>query len=102
MNERQNETFEDHHISCNSYQSPELDIEALKELGAQTYRFSVAWSRIVDDEGVVNQAGVDYYQRLVKMLTEAGIEPVVTLFDWDLPSSLQDKFDGFLRHWCVL
>lgn len=98
MNERQNETFENHHIACDSYHSPELDVEALKELGAQTYRFSVAWSRIIDEDGVTITAGVEYYQHLVKMLMEANIEPVVTLFDWDLPSSLQDNFDGFLRH----
>jgi beta-glucosidase len=62
------------------------------ELGASAYRFSISWSRILPaGTGAVNQRGIDFYQRLVDALLEAGVKPLVNLFHWDLPQALQDR-----------
>ena len=57
-------------------------------LGVAAYRFSISWSRVLPaGAGAVNQAGLDYYKRLVDALRDAGIEPAATLFHWDLPQA---------------
>ncbi len=67
------------------------DVELMKRLGLDAYRFSIAWPRILPEgAGKVNQAGVDFYSRLVDTLLEAGIQPWVTLYHWDLPQQLED------------
>ena len=79
-------------VACDHYHRWREDIALMRELGLRTYRFSVSWPRIFP-EGVrrVNQAGVDFYSRLVDGLLEAGIVPALTLFHWDLPQALQDR-----------
>ncbi len=68
------------------------DLQLIKALGANAYRFSIAWPRIIPDGiGAVNDAGLDFYERLVDGLLAAGIEPYVTLYHWDLPQALQDR-----------
>lgn len=72
------------------------DIALMKEQGLKAYRFSVAWTRIFPEgRGEVNQAGLDFYIRLVDELIENGIEPVLTLYHWDLPQALQDEYQGW-------
>ncbi|MPV49283.1 beta-glucosidase [Pseudactinotalea sp. HY160] len=67
------------------------DIELMAALGLQAYRFSTSWSRIVPHgRGPVNPLGIDFYSRLIDGLLEAGIEPVLTLYHWDLPQELED------------
>ncbi|GAE91932.1 beta-galactosidase [Gracilibacillus boraciitolerans JCM 21714] len=79
-------------VACDSYHRFEEDVDIMKELGIDVYRFSVAWPRIFPNgTGEVNQEGLDYYHRLVDKLLEAGIEPMCTLYHWDLPQALQDK-----------
>lgn len=79
-------------IACNSYHRYEEDIEIMKDLGITSYRFSIAWSRVLPiGTGEVNQAGLDFYHRFVDRLLENGIEPMCTLYHWDLPQPLQDK-----------
>lgn len=79
-------------IACDSYHRYEEDVKLMKELGVDIYRFSVAWPRIFPNgTGEVNQKGLDYYHRLVDCLLENGIEPMCTLYHWDLPQALQDK-----------
>ncbi|WP_186577102.1 GH1 family beta-glucosidase [Aquibacillus kalidii] len=79
-------------VACDSYHRYEEDVQLMKELGIDVYRFSVAWPRIFPNgTGEVNQEGLDYYHRLVDELLEAGIEPMCTLYHWDLPQALQDK-----------
>ena len=68
------------------------DVALLAELGATHYRFSIAWPRVQPDgAGPVNQAGLDYYDRLVDALLAAGITPVPTLYHWDTPQPLEDE-----------
>jgi beta-glucosidase len=78
-------------VACDSYHRYPEDIELLKRLGVGAYRFSLSWPRIqADGRGPANPRGLDYYRRLIDGLLEAGIEPVVTLYHWDLPQALQD------------
>lgn len=79
-------------VACDSYHKMDEDIALLKELGVNAYRFSIAWTRIIPDgKGEVNQAGLDYYSRLVDRLLENNITPFVTLYHWDLPEPLQEE-----------
>lgn len=79
-------------VACDSYHRYEEDIAIMKDLGVDYYRFSVAWPRIFPDgSGEVNQEGLDFYHRFVDTLIENGIEPMCTLYHWDLPQALQDK-----------
>ena len=79
-------------IACDHYNRMEPDVALMRELGLQAYRFSVSWSRVLPQgTGAVNQAGLDFYRRLVDRLLEAGIEPLATLYHWDLPAALDDR-----------
>ncbi len=93
--------------ACDHYHRYAEDVGLMKELGLQAYRFSIAWPRVVPDgTGPVNQAGLDFYSRLVDQLLAAGIEPFATLYHWDLPAALQhaggwanrDTVDAYLRY----
>ncbi len=78
-------------IACDHYHRFPEDIGIMNELGLNAYRASVSWSRVMPDgKGRVNQAGLDFYQRLVDSLLKAGITPLLTVFHWDLPSRLQE------------
>ncbi len=78
--------------ACDHYNRWREDIGIMKDLGLQVYRFSIAWPRIIPTgTGAVNQAGVDWYSRLVDGLLEAGITPLATLYHWDLPQALDDR-----------
>lgn len=79
-------------IACDHYHRLEKDLDLLKELGVQVYRFSIAWPRIQPQRvGNVNEAGLAFYDRLFDGLVQRGIKPVPTLYHWDLPQYLQDK-----------
>ena len=79
-------------IAIDHYRRYKEDIQIMKELGATAYRFSIAWSRIFPNgTGEANLAGLDFYNRLVDELLNAGIQPFATLYHWDLPQALQDK-----------
>ncbi|MDR0599411.1 MAG: beta-glucosidase [Treponema sp.] len=75
--------------ACDHYHRYKEDIAIMKELGLKAYRFSLAWPRIIPDgDGAVNEKGLDFYERLIDALGEAGITPYVTLFHWDYPYEL--------------
>jgi beta-glucosidase len=79
-------------VACDHYHRWQEDIGLMKELGLQAYRFSIAWPRVLPrGSGTVNEAGLDFYERLVDGLLAAGIEPFPTLYHWDLPQALQDS-----------
>jgi len=76
-------------VACDSYHKYQEDVLLLKNMNMSAYRFSVAWSRIIPDGiGELNPLGVQYYKNLIKALKENGIEPVLTLYHWDLPQAL--------------
>lgn len=83
-------------IACDHYHRYEEDVKLMADLGVKHYRFSIAWPRIIPDgRGAVNEKGVDFYKRLTDCLLNHGITPHATLFHWDLPQILQDKYGGF-------
>jgi beta-glucosidase len=112
-------------VACDHYRRYAGDVALMRELGMQAYRFSVSWSRVLPrGKNGVNQAGLDFYDRLVDTLLENGIEPIATLFHWDLPAALDDlggwlnpdiagwfadyasvmfrKLDGRVKRWATL
>ncbi|UNK72073.1 GH1 family beta-glucosidase [Microbacterium sp. H1-D42] len=79
-------------LACDHYHRLDEDLDLLADLGAQAYRFSLSWTRILSgDDATVNRAGVDFYRRLVDGLRERNIAPMATVFHWDLPQRLQDR-----------
>ena len=79
-------------VACDHYHRWQEDIALMRSLGIEAYRFSVSWPRILPTgRGEINQAGLDFYSRLVDGLLEAGILPFLTLYHWDLPQALQEK-----------
>jgi beta-glucosidase len=79
-------------VACDSYHRHSEDVRLMRELGLDVFRFSVAWPRILPEgRGMVNQAGLDFYDRIVDELLENGIDPFVTLYHWDLPQVLEDR-----------
>ena len=78
--------------AADSFRRFREDVALLKEMGLKAYRFSIAWPRVAPKGNTEwNQAGFDYYLELLDALLEAGIEPWVTLYHWDLPQALQEK-----------
>lgn len=78
--------------ACDHYHRYEEDIQLMKELGLQAYRFSISWPRVLPQGiGAANEQGLDFYDRLIDTLLDAGITPFATLYHWDLPQVLQDK-----------
>jgi len=72
------------------------DVALMRDVGATAYRFSIAWPRIFPDgTGISNPKGLDFYSRLVDELFAAEIEPFATLYHWDLPQPLQDRYGGW-------
>jgi beta-glucosidase len=79
-------------VANDHYHRYREDVGLMREMGVKTYRFSIAWPRIFPNgTGQPNAKGLDFYNRLVDALLEAGIEPFPTLYHWDLPQALQDK-----------
>ncbi len=72
-------------VAANHYHLLDVDLALMSELNLNAYRFSVSWSRIIDDDGAINRKGLDFYERLVDGLLDRGIAPFLTLYHWDLP-----------------
>jgi len=112
-------------VACDHYRRWREDVALMKSLGLGAYRFSVSWSRVMPEgKGQLNPKGLDFYERLVDTLLENGIQPMATLFHWDLPAALDDRggwlnpdiadwfadyaaamytrLDGRIRHWATL
>ncbi len=83
-------------VSDDYYHRFKEDIHLLKDLGAKIYRFSVSWSRIFPEgTGQPNEAGVSFYQRVVDEILKNDLDPFCTLFHWDLPQALEDRYKGW-------
>ena len=79
-------------VACDHYRRYEEDVELMRTLGTNAYRFSIAWARVLPEgRGAVNAAGLGFYDRLVDALLAKGIAPMVTLYHWDLPAALDDR-----------
>lgn len=98
-------------VASDHYHRYKEDVALMKELGLKAYRFSIAWTRIIPDgSGEVNQKGIDFYNDLINELVKAGIEPVVTMYHFDLPLALhkkggwanRDTIDAFVKYAKVL
>ncbi|KAI1786207.1 beta-glucosidase [Ganoderma leucocontextum] len=86
-------------VATDSYNRWKEDLDLLVQYGVKSYRFSIAWSRIIPLGGrndPVNEAGVQFYSNLIDALLERGIVPFVTLYHWDLPQGLHDRYGGWL------
>jgi beta-glucosidase/6-phospho-beta-glucosidase/beta-galactosidase len=84
-------------IADDAYHKVREDVQLVKSLGIQAYRFSISWTRILPlGYGQVNQAGIDHYNMVIDTLLEAGLVPLVTLYHWDMPQGLEDKYGGLL------
>ncbi|XP_019725077.1 klotho isoform X1 [Hippocampus comes] len=84
-------------VGSDSYHNAAADVRAIRQLGVSHYRFSLSWPRIFPNgtRGSLNEAGVRYYRGLLARLKEARVEPVVTLYHWDLPDALQQRLGGW-------
>ena len=84
-------------VACDHYHRFHEDIALMKSLNLKAYRFSIAWTRIYPEGvGKLNPAGLAFYNELIDTLLANDLEPWVTLYHWDLPQALQDKYDGWL------
>jgi beta-glucosidase len=87
-------------IACDHYRRYREDVAIMAQLGLKAYRFSISWSRVLPQgTGAVNAAGLGFYDRLTDELLRHGIEPVVTLYHWDLPEALDER-GGWLNRDC--
>ena len=77
--------------ACDHYHLFNRDVELMRQAGLKHYRLSLAWPRILTAAGTPNQAGIDFYNRVLDALAEADIEVMATLYHWDLPQAMQEK-----------
>ncbi|KAL7087809.1 hypothetical protein ACP275_13G091000 [Erythranthe tilingii] len=91
--------FSNANTAVDQYHRFESDIELMKDLGMDAYRFSISWSRILPNgTGEPNPQGINYYNNLIDALLDKGIQPFATLYHWDLPQILEDEYGGFLNN----
>ncbi|MCM3455749.1 glycoside hydrolase family 1 protein [Heyndrickxia oleronia] len=89
-------------VASDFYHHFKEDISLMKELGMKTYRFSISWARIIPDgDGKVNQKGIDFYNKVIDLLLENDILPFITLYHFDLPFTLVEKYNGWESRDCV-
>ena len=83
-------------IAIDHYHRYEEDVALMAEMGLKAYRFSVSWARIYPNgKGEVNQKGIDFYNNLINELLKYNIEPILTIYHWDLPIALQNEYGGW-------
>ncbi|XP_057456241.1 beta-glucosidase 12-like isoform X1 [Lotus japonicus] len=85
-------------VAVDQYHRYKEDVQIMKYMNTDAYRFSISWSRILPKGKIsagINQEGIKYYNNLINELLDNGLQPFVTLFHWDLPQALQDEYSGF-------
>ena len=83
-------------VACDHYHRMREDVQLMKEMGLKAYRFSISWPRILPSgRGEVNEQGMQFYEQLIDLLRDKEIEPIVTLYHWDLPLALQEEYKGW-------
>lgn len=99
---KRSEKQADTKVASDFYHHWKSDIALMKELGMKVYRFSLSWARIIPDgDGEVNQKGLDFYRNVIEELVRQGIQPFVTLYHFDLPYALVEKYNGWEDRRCV-
>ncbi|TKY68191.1 Beta-glucosidase 13 [Spatholobus suberectus] len=86
-------------LAVDSYHRYKEDVNMMKDIGFDAYRFSISWSRVLPGgnlRGGINREGITYYNNLINELLSNGLQPFVTLFNWDPPQALEDEYGGFL------
>jgi beta-glucosidase len=78
-------------VACDHYHRWEADVDLIASLGVDAYRLSIAWPRVMDEQGRPNRRGLDFYARLLDRLAAKGLQRLVTLYHWDLPQHLEDR-----------
>ncbi|OUM60955.1 glycoside hydrolase family 1 protein [Piromyces sp. E2] len=104
--DRSNPNATNGNVACDSYHKFEEDIKLMKIMNANSYRFSISWSRVfpdgqarkVDGKWNVNEKGAAYYDTLINALLENDITPLATLYHWDIPYALHEKYGGWLDY----
>lgn len=84
-------------VACDHYNRYEEDVEIMKNIGVDAYRFSISWPRVMTDGIKPDEKGIDFYQKLVDKLLENNITPFITLYHWDLPLYLYKEKNGWLN-----
>ena len=83
-------------IAVDHYHRFKEDVRLMAEMGLKTYRFSIAWARIIPNgNGEINEKGLKFYENLIDECLKYNIEPMVTIFHWDLPQALIEQYGGF-------
>lgn len=96
LNSQKKKPYKDNSIAVDHYHHYEEDIRLMKEAGFSSYRFSISWSRIYPHDGVErNQEGIDFYNNLIDELVSSGITPIVTLYHYDMPVWVDEKYNGW-------
>lgn len=96
LNSKTKTGYADNSIASDHYHHYKEDVQLMAEAGFSSYRFSIAWPRIYpDDSGVVNQKGLDFYNNLINELVKHGIEPIATLYHYDMPVWVDEKYNGW-------
>lgn len=91
-------TFKDTNgdVAVDHYHRYQEDVQLMKEQGLKAYRFSIAWSRIFPEgKGEVNEQGIAFYDNLINELIKHNIEPLVTVYHWDVPQALMDAYGAW-------
>lgn len=92
------------HTACDHYHRYKEDVALMKQLGLKSYRFSISWSRVIPERGKVNPEGIAFYRELIKELRDADIEPLVTLYHWDMPVWVYEdggwEKENIIRYYC--
>ncbi|KAH8168855.1 glycosyl hydrolase family 1 domain-containing protein [Sarocladium implicatum] len=87
-------------VACDHYNRVAEDVALMKSYGLEAYRFSISWARLIPLGGrgdPINEDGIAFYSDLIDQLLQHGISPVVTLYHWDLPLQLQERYGGMLN-----